>query len=57
VVHWTNWHVDREPLGTSGLKEGATGAGEIEQWKNVTNRHIWGWGGRNGFIVKKTTQN
>jgi hypothetical protein len=26
VKTWTDWHLIREPLGTSGLKEGAAGA-------------------------------
>jgi CHASE3 domain sensor protein len=27
IVHWTSWHVQREPLRTSGLKEGADKSG------------------------------
>jgi hypothetical protein len=26
VVHWTDWHLMKELLGMSGLKEGAAGA-------------------------------
>jgi hypothetical protein len=39
MVHWTSWHIHREPLGTSGLKEGAAGADKRSPY------HGWSHGG------------
>jgi hypothetical protein len=29
MVYWMSWHITRETLGTSGLKEGVSGAGGV----------------------------